>query len=58
MSEKRLFTSKEAMEYLGIKSDRTLRTLVNEKKLISVSFDRHLRFDKNDLDDFIETQKK
>lgn len=58
MSEKRLFNSKEAMEYLSIKSDRTLRSLVKENKLKSVIFDRHLRFDKQDLDQFIEDQKK
>ena len=56
--EKRLLNTKETMVYLGIQSKRTLDKLVADGKLLNVGFGRFLKFDKNDVDAFIEKQKK
>lgn len=57
MIEKRLFSFKETMAYLGI-GRLAITRLMKEGKLMNISISNSFRFDKNDLDNFIETQKK
>lgn len=56
--KRRLLGTKEAMEYLGIKSRQTFEKLINSNGVKNVSFDRFNRFDILDLDKLIEDQKK
>lgn len=55
----RLLTTQEALIYLKIKDSRVLTRLVKSGliKRIDLASNMH-RFDKNDLDEFIENQKK
>jgi len=56
MGEKRLFTIKEASEYLGI-SVNALYCRVCRKQIPFVKIGKLLRFDKKDIDNWIEKQK-
>mgnify|MGYP000151804064 CR=1 FL=1 len=56
MVEKRLFTIKEASEYLGI-SVKALYCRVWRREIPFVKIGKNLRFDKIDLDKWIEKQK-
>jgi excisionase family DNA binding protein len=56
MAEKRLFTIKEASEYLG-KSVKALYHMVERRQIPFVKIRKNLRFDKIDLDKWIEKQK-
>jgi len=56
--EKRLFTLKECMSYLGIKNERTLTKVLNEYKIPFVELLSRKMIDKNDIDSFIDSQKK
>ena len=53
---KRLFSVKEAAEYLGI-SEWTVRELGWAEKVRPVRFNRRVYFDVRDLDTFIENHK-
>lgn len=53
---KNLITTKEAASYLCI-SERKLWSLSKDGKLPTVRFDRVVRYDQNDLDDFIRQAK-
>jgi excisionase family DNA binding protein len=56
MAEKRLLTIKEASEYLGI-SVNALYCRVYRRQIPFVKIGKILRFDKIDLDKWIEKQK-
>lgn len=49
----RLLTSKEAMLYLAIKNERTLKKYEDLGYITNVSIDRFAKYDKNELDNFI-----
>ncbi|MHC4114377.1 MAG: helix-turn-helix domain-containing protein [Planctomycetota bacterium] len=53
----KLMTSKQAAEYLCI-SERKLWDLQKLQRIPVVRIDRSVRFDRDDLDSFIEQQKK
>ena len=53
MAEKRLLTIKEASEYLG-KSVKALYHMVERRQIPFVKIRKNLRFDKIDLDKWIE----
>ncbi len=55
--EKMLLTTKEACEYLNI-SRATLYKLIREGKLKPLKIGRSTRFDRRDLDRFIESLKQ
>jgi excisionase family DNA binding protein len=55
--EKALLTVKEACEYLNI-SRAMLYKLIKEGKIKPIKLGKSTRFDKKDLDDFIEKAKK
>ena len=52
----RLLTTKEAMLYLGIKNDRTLKKYESEGFITNLSEDRFDRYDKNELDNYINNK--
>ncbi|MBN2456158.1 MAG: helix-turn-helix domain-containing protein [Sedimentisphaerales bacterium] len=54
---KKLMNSKQAAEYLCI-SERKLWDLQKLQRIPAVRIDRSVRFDRDDLDSFIEQQKK
>jgi len=56
MVEKRLLTIKEASEYLGI-SVKGIYNMVNRRQIPFIKIGGRLRFDKIDLDNWIEKQK-
>jgi len=56
MAEKRLLTIKEASEYLGI-SVKGLYHMVERRQIPFVKTGKRLRFDKIDLDNWIEKHK-
>jgi putative molybdopterin biosynthesis protein len=56
MAEKRLLTIKEASEYLGI-TENALYCMVYRRQIPFVKIGKRLRFDKIDLDKWIEKQK-
>ena len=53
MAEKRLLTIKEASEYLGI-TENALYCMVYRRQIPFVKIGKRLRFDKIDLDKWIE----
>lgn len=53
---KRLLTTQETLEYLGI-SRSYLYKLLEEKELHAVRMGSHLKFDKEDLDTLISKRK-
>ena len=53
---KRLLTSKEAAAYLCL-SEKTLWNLEQQKKIVAVRMNRLVRYDPEDLDEFIQRQK-
>lgn len=55
--EKRLFTVKEAAQYLGV-SEPTIWVLLRKSTLKRIKVRDATRIDKKDLDKFIENQKK
>lgn len=57
MIEKRLFNIAETMEYLNV-SRNTIVRLMGEGKLVNVSISRSFMFDRQDIDNLIQTQKK
>lgn len=58
MSEdkKRLYSVKDAIEYLSI-SKATLYNLINDNQLLPIKIGKSTRFDKIDLDLFIDKKK-
>lgn len=56
---KRYLTAKEASEYIGI-SYGTFRVRLSQGKDMprAIRFDRHIRYDINDLDAFMEAHKE
>lgn len=56
MVEKRLLTIKEASEYLGI-SVKGIYNMVNRRQIPFIKIGGRLRFDKIDLDNWVEKQK-
>ncbi|MBI4679138.1 MAG: helix-turn-helix domain-containing protein [Elusimicrobia bacterium] len=56
MAEKRLFTVEEAAYYLGL-TKTTLYTWTCQKKIPHVKIGRALRFDKAELDAWVEAKK-
>lgn len=52
----KLLKSKQAAEYLSV-SERTLWNLQRELKIRAVRMGRLIRFDPDDLDDFIQRSK-
>lgn len=54
--QNRMLKSRQAATYLGI-SERKLWQLEKEGRITSVRIDRVVRFDINDLDDFIRCAK-
>lgn len=56
MDEKRLLTVDEASHYLGL-TKTTLYTWTCQKKIPHVKIGRALRFDKVELDSWIESKK-
>ena len=55
--KKRLFTAKEAAEFLGL-AEQTVRQWANMRKIPSVKLGRALRFDIRELDDWIESNRQ
>ena len=53
MSKNRLLDVTGAADYLGV-SPRFMRRLVAERRITFVKLGRHLRFDINDLDQFVD----
>ena len=53
----KLINSKQAAEYLCI-CERKLWDLQKSQRIPVVRIDRSVRFDRDDLDEFIEKQKK
>ena len=54
--EKRLLNIREVSEYLGL-STNTLYTWISQKKIPYVKMGRLSKFDKKDLDKWIESKK-
>lgn len=54
---KRLFTMAEAAEYTGLTED-AIRRKVSQRKIPFVKIDRFSRFDKQDLDRWIEENRQ
>ncbi len=54
MSKTRLLDVTGAADYLGV-SPRFMRRLVAERRITFVKLGRHLRFDINDLDQFVDS---
>ncbi len=55
--DKKLLTIKEVCEYLNV-SKPTIYRLIKEGKLKPIKIGRATRFDKEDIDKFIEEQKR
>ncbi len=56
-SIKRLYKYSEAMEYLGIKTLKTLNSIIKENKIPTMKIGAEFRLDIKDLENLIEQQK-
>ena len=56
MSDKRLFNPEEAAKYLGLKLSM-VRKLIQEKKIVFFKIGKLIRFDKVELDKWVDIKK-
>lgn len=56
MNEDKLFTKKEACEYLRI-SETTLNRLIKKEEISYIKLERKVLFRKSDIDNFLESRK-
>jgi excisionase family DNA binding protein len=57
LSQQRLLTIEQAAEYLGF-TERHLRRLANERRIAHIKGPKLVRFDKGDLDAWIDANRR